>query len=176
MTDISENKSAAVSRRNALKAGAALGVGAAALAGPQIGVLGAVPAYAAHCSAGKFYTLDFPGRNTNCGGNCGNPDIMQYHRDNESIAGPFGTVSYTMSGNGQWECSDVATLTLTAVPAGQTCIVLEVIVTDGLNGTTVVQGNGSLSMPTISQAPPNEFQCNAQYSVRLQCAPSDCFH
>ena len=39
-----------LSRRNALKAGAALGVGAAVLAGPQSGRLGSTPAYAAACS------------------------------------------------------------------------------------------------------------------------------
>lgn len=59
-----------MSRRNALKTGAALGVGAAVLAGPSIGILGSAPAYAQTCSRGKT-CIERPKESTNNGaGNC----------------------------------------------------------------------------------------------------------
>lgn len=62
MGDVGEvddaSESARLSRRRALKAGAALGVGVTAWAGPQIGRMGATPAYAAACTV-PFSTVKF---------------------------------------------------------------------------------------------------------------------
>jgi hypothetical protein len=70
MTDktIEASDESRISRRNALKAAAAAGVGAMAWTGPQITAFGATPAYAAACTA---FTVDeyIDGRNTNQGNN-----------------------------------------------------------------------------------------------------------
>lgn len=61
---------AMVSRRRALQIGAAASLGAAAWAGPSVGVLGTAPAYAATCSRGLIcYSL--PRENVNLGSPCG---------------------------------------------------------------------------------------------------------
>lgn len=55
------------SRRTALKTGVAVGIGAAAWAGPQIGPLGVTPAYATHCTAPLFgYFIDCTNNFSGC--------------------------------------------------------------------------------------------------------------
>lgn len=72
MTDqtIEATDESRISRRNALKAAAAVGVGAVAWSGPQITAFGATPAYAAACTG--FTVNQFvDNRNTNQGNDQG---------------------------------------------------------------------------------------------------------
>lgn len=63
-------EAARISRRGVLKAGAALGVGVTAWAGPQIGRMGATPAYAASCTV-PFTTVAFGEcKSTSCPDEC----------------------------------------------------------------------------------------------------------
>lgn len=71
MTDqaIDAAETSRISRRNALKAAAAVGVGTVAWSGPQITAFGATPAYADGCTG--FTVNQFTNdRNTNQGGGC----------------------------------------------------------------------------------------------------------
>ncbi len=60
-----------MTRRRALQAGAAAGVTAAVVAGPQIGRLGSAPAYAQTCSQGLTCTSTPKESVNQGGGNCG---------------------------------------------------------------------------------------------------------
>lgn len=87
-------EAARISRRRALKAGAALGVGVTAWAGPQIGRMGATPAYAAACTV-PFSTVAFGEcKNTSCPTEC--DDGTKYIRVGpDSVSGTVngGTVT-----------------------------------------------------------------------------------
>lgn len=56
----------ALSRRNAIKLGAAAGVGAAAWTGPRVGAFGATPAYAGACSTGEQQCTSRSGTTREC--------------------------------------------------------------------------------------------------------------
>ena len=171
MTDNSEKKTAAVSRRNALKAGAAVGVGAAAFAGPQIGILGAAPAYAAHCSPGKFTTTDGDDRNTDCGGGC----APHFRTHGEVLV--QGVISASIPDK---VCTNVVTPTITGVPAGTTCQVqlgisennfadVEFFTLPATNLQRDLTGGGT-PVPGVTY-----YSCNSRVFLRLICGPTDCF-
>ncbi len=98
-----------LSRRNALKAGAALGVGAAVLAGPQIGRLGSTPAYAAACSQ-PWVDQGADCLSTSC------PDACTTNTKYINYAG--FTVANATSAGGCATPGAGTTATLTAPPAG----------------------------------------------------------
>ena len=89
----SEISKSSISRRNALKAGIATGVGAAAFAGPQIGMLGTAPAYAQICSK-PIVTSEFDGGSINNGSSCGGAAEMNF-----TINGTINTQNLTIPGN-----------------------------------------------------------------------------
>lgn len=167
MTDVSENKNAAVSRRNALKAGAALGVGAAAFAGPQIGVLGQAPAYAMTCSIPPV-TAAGPDRNTN--GSCS--PILFLQSDTVSVTFNGQTYTYGIAG-----CSDTdAGWTIPTLPSTVDCEV-RVIPIDGngddvtsivVPGTDFCRNNGPNNCGSAG------FDSNSRYRIEVTCAQAGC--
>jgi hypothetical protein len=83
MTDITDST---ISRRRALQAGVAAGVGAIAWTGPTITSMGGTPAYAAGCTG--FTVNEFAeNRNTNQGG-CANKNFR--YQDDSGITLPAG--------------------------------------------------------------------------------------
>lgn len=163
MTEKIENDAAAVSRRNALKAGAALGVGAAAFAGPQIGILGAAPAYAAHCSPGKFTTEVSDDRNTDCGGSCA--PYFRTHGEILEVVVNGSTITATIPDK---VCTNVATIAVTGVPSGITCEVQMGIWENNVAGPF-------FTLPS-TEFNRDDFSCNSRVVQRLICGPSSCFH
>lgn len=170
----SAGQSSAISRRNALKAGAALGIGAAALAGPQIGMLGSTPAYAAACSQPWLTVGEAGCSSTSCPSAC---DV-----------GLFKFVSYkaqTVTGGGASAtanagCGGVATATITAPTSTGQCRVRVKLYqgnpeckADGTAGllTEVVSasvaggGVGTVTVPAAGCAPAS----NVFYNLILEC-------
>lgn len=92
-----EATKSSISRRNALKAGVATGVGAAAFAGPQIGMLGMTPAYADTCSA-NWVTIASSTDCQNVSCNCPNSTV---NYKEYSLAGGGATAEVTRTGSGQ---------------------------------------------------------------------------
>ncbi len=172
MSEESEVVTSAISRRNALKAAAAVGVGAAAFAGPQIGVLGAAPAYAAHCSPGKFTTTDGEDRNTDCGGGC--QPHFRTHGATLTQGGITATIPNAV-------CTDVVTPTITGIPAGTTCQVqLGIYENNPANAEffTLPAPNLERDLTGNNQPVPgvSYYSCNSRVFLRLVCGPTNCFH
>lgn len=175
-------------RRTALKAGVAAGVGVAAWTGPQIGRLGATPAYAAHCTPNQFTTTNFSINKTqvNWGNSCNSGDSGTY--------GNFGapeTLSNGVIFDADGGCSQNSVqYTLTNVPAGQTCqptIRAYLQATDNQNPNpnqllvvgTALSGDGSGTLPELQKsalADPTATNGSWFYEVRLRCADTACFH
>lgn len=164
--------SSSISRRNALKTGAALGVGAAAFAGPQIGILGAAPAYAAHCSPGKFDTIDGDDRNVDCGGGC--QPHFRTHGEKLTQNGITATIPDKV-------CTNIVTPLISGIPGGTTCEVQLGIYENNpadaefftLPAPTLERDltGGGTPVPGTSY-----YSCNSRVFLRLVCGPDDCFH
>jgi hypothetical protein len=93
---------ARLSRRRALKAGAALGVGVTAWAGPQIGRMGATPAYAAACTV-PFTTVAFGScKSTSCPDSCNSGTAKYISVGADSVSGTVngGTVTAVVPATG----------------------------------------------------------------------------
>ena len=184
-----------VSRRQALKASVAAGVGVAVWAGPQIGRIGAPAAYAAHCTPGTFdITNDVANKkNTNWNDKC--KPGMEYQQN----------LNYTFSNgvtfNNDAVCSinqdnGPATFTADNVPSGQICVpIITVFDTSAGGGTLTVVGTPTSggttttgNMPMVTQqiffdnqvggtyASPDDIGGSMFFTAQLQCGPAACFH
>lgn len=190
------------SRRTALKAGVAVGVGALAWGGPQIGPLGVTPAYATHCTAPLFGF--FIGCNNTIAG-C--TDGVGY----KPISGSFGTggqlTSLFPQAGGCPEDSPQATI---KVPTGFAGCRLTVVVHEGnckndwtwvnsgagyINGQFCVNGaceldrastggvigagvTGTVTLPTVTcnGAGGGTIDCGVFWSAIVECSTSTtCF-
>ena len=158
---------AAISRRKALKAATAVGVGAVAWGGPQIGVLGTAPAYAAHCSDGKFRSTLTADRNVDCGGNCGS-DTFRLHGQSVSVDYNGTTISATMADK---VCADVATPIISDIPPGVECQ-LRTVLTNPQG--VPLPGTPEFPLPSTTFNKLT-YSCSSRYAFRLICAPAGCF-
>jgi hypothetical protein len=170
-----------ISRRNALKAGVAAGVGAAVWGGPQIGRIGSTPAYAAHCTPGEFVLSDFSDpKNTSW--NCGTPALkyMNYKKDIDwSFANLLG-VGVSPTFNNDTGCSDQnQTFWVTGVPVGTMCQpILTVFEMGGSNQQLVLEGDiATGEMPPLSNAMISGGTTGSWFiKAQLKCGPATCFH
>lgn len=176
MTTVDQDETQArISRRNALKAGAALGVGAAAFAGPQIGVLGTTPAYAAACSQPWVVVGQAGCTNTSCPAECnqGTAKFVSYKA--QTVTGSNGATANATAG-----CGGTATATITApsttgqcrvrvkayqgnpqcVANGAAGLLSEVVSASVAGGTS-----GTVVVPAASCAPAS----NVFYNLILEC-------
>jgi hypothetical protein len=122
--EITGNGSSAFSRRNALKAGVALGVGAAAWSGATITSLGGTPAYATPGCTGVV-VLDLSGgcRNTDQANSCATPPLNQskwrWHTlNNTGFPSGYSVNPNIAEGTCCTDAGNTATLNF---PSGQTC-------------------------------------------------------
>lgn len=165
---------ARASRRNALKAAAAAGVGVVALGGPQVGVMGAAPAYAVGSSQSGQLTQT---GSVNCGGNpndCGgNIRLNQGGGQNTLMVGPV-TVGLANLNN---VCtSDPLVLTFTegattyanAAAAGVSCSA--VVSVSGGPQNVAIPGN----VPKfIAGTNGTAGYCNGNWTLTLTCVGTD---
>jgi len=163
MTEESEVTKSAISRRNALKAGAAVGVGAAAFAGPQIGVLGAAPAYAQTCSIAPVTVLG-EDRNVSCTSNC----TTVFELLPETVTVTFAGQTFDVTTEG---CADSDALWVDGSPSTIDCEVKAVPV-----------GHPAILLPSTdfcrSTGPSNcgsaGFSCSSRYQLQVTCAQAGC--
>ena len=164
-----------LSRRNALKAGAAVGIGVAAWSGPQIGQLGSAPAYAGVCSPGE---KDCVSDQQNVSwGNCGNPQIAYIH----PLTGSLTVLNNTINVSTVAGCSNgAASVTATGIPTGVTCepSVYFFLMSNGATvgtpwvGTPGTGGTVSWTVPSLPKTNP----ASAFYIFSMCCSsdPGDC--
>ncbi len=168
-----------VSRRAALRAGAAAGIGVAAWSGASITSLGGTPAYAVGCTFVIRITLEGC-RNTDQGNCAGN---FRYHPLTSDVTG------YTLSNNvpNGTCCLDNWVTTLNFPTPGITCKA-EIRFREPPNCTGTAHGtfplgpeegssDGSLEMVLEC---PTVIPSNSQYSIVATCtttgAPEECFN
>lgn len=159
-----------LSRRTALKAGVAAGVGAVAWTGPTISSLGGTPAYAMACTVGSVCIIDFAG-------GCRNTDQGQgadfgYHA--LELAGlPTG---FTVT-NPIPEGTDCGTWTSTLnFPAGFTCTV-QILFDPPPNCSSGTGQRGLLTFTSNTGTLDIDFDCivptfnsNTQYQIIGTCS------
>jgi hypothetical protein len=140
-TDSAEKGS--FSRRNALKAGVAVGVGAAAWSGATITSLGGTPAFAGTGCTGVIH-VDLSGgcRNTDQGVPCPGGGDFRYHTLN-TVSSPFSLANNPAEGT----CCDAVTPqpVLSWTTPNVTCVVHIQIYDGGLNACRNQTGTCSLT-------------------------------
>jgi hypothetical protein len=174
------------SRRNALKAGVAAGVGVAAWSGATITSLGGTPAYAAGCTFVVKLDLSNGCRNTDNASTCASPPSgfirFRYHTL-KSTGFPAG---YTLTQNiGEGTCcTDANNTAVLTFPAGITCVARVGFFNPPQCSLPEIQGFniGSSSTGTLNMTfscPPSDVGSNDQYTVVATCsttgAPQECF-
>jgi hypothetical protein len=174
--EIADNASNGFSRRNALKAGVAAGVGVAAWSGATITSLGGTPAYAVGCTGAVIIDLLDPScRNTDNASGC----MFGYHTLKSGLPTGYGIVNNIPEGTA---CCDDHVSQFT-FPSGMTCqVVLQ------FNGPSCAgpsrgtltfgpESDGSLDI-TFSCLPVDPGS-NAFYSAKATCfttgTPPSCF-
>jgi hypothetical protein len=184
----SGSEGAGFSRRNALKAGVAAGVGVAAWSGATITSLGGTPAYAVGCTFVVKLDLSDGCRNTDNASGCTSPPSgfirFRYHTL-KTTGLPSG---YTITHNiGEGVCctdtlaNRTATLTF---PAGITCVARVGFFDPPQCSPPEIQhvdlgssSTGTLNM--VFNCPPDDVGSNDQYTVVATCsttgAPEECF-
>lgn len=168
MTDLGDAQlEARLSRRNALKAAAAAGVGVMALAGPQVGVLGTAPAYAVGCSKSDSGTAV---GSVNCGGsNCASGEV-RLNQSNAPTVLQVGDVTITLASlNNQCTNSALPITYSNGTGAGVSCSAV----------ISVVGGPQNLLLPAIvpkkdPNGPGNAGYCNANWTLTFTCVGTDC--
>lgn len=178
-----ELSKSSISRRNALKAGVATGVGAAAFAGPQIGMLGMTPAYAAACSQ-PFVTVAIGDcRNTSCPNACDVAGVKNVSYSADSVSG--GGASATTVGG----CGNAGSATLTApASTGQCRLRIDVysknpacaaglgaagsdFVTSAFSSSIAGGSSGSVTLPSVVCA---SFGVSSIfYRMTIECSGDD---
>ncbi len=167
-----------MNRRTALKAGVAAGVGAAAFAGPQVGIFGAAPAYAGTCSPGEL-TSDSDTNNTNA--SCGDYLSYQYHPFNVAGVGTFNAPTNAAGVNlTPFACSDVGVyMKAPTIPAGTAC---QLTITAGglpaLGPVALTSGAIYGPLPALLKTSAGgSYPSNSQVTITVECStdPADCF-
>lgn len=148
-----EGTSRALTRRNALKVGAAAGVGAAAWTGPKLGIFGASPAYAGMCSPGEegCYTA---GSSVNFGADCEDNSGGKYAEFNNvrgtvTLGGLSATISAPNgSDNGSKLCSLTQSPLRVVASGGLRCRArLVVELRGGGQDIQEITGTGTFDLP-----------------------------
>lgn len=169
-----------VSRRTALKAGVAGGVGLVAWSGATITSLGGTPAYASGCT--NVVKVDLSGgcRNTDQGTPCPGGGAYRYHPLN-STGFPAG---YSISNNvAEGTCCDLNSAPLLHFPAGITCA--GVITFSTGNCSAVVQqipfgpsSDGSAGLAVPLDCYTGGAPSGSKYFITAKCAttgaPTSC--
>lgn len=191
MGDDTISSGGAVTRRNALKIGAAAGVGAAAWTGPKLGVFGASPAYAGMCSPGEAACSTrsgSPSGSNNAGtgadassdvcSNGGNQASRVYRLGSSNT--PPSMPSMTIDGvsrtvtQGGGNCSNGgATLTV----GGSGSLTCRVALTIG-NVTKTAVGGNTVTIPSITRGEVSGEPRFASFTLTICCSsdldPGDC--
>ena len=157
-----------MTRRRALQAGVATGVGAAAFAGPQIGMLGQVPAYAQTCSKGVA-TAEGTTRNVTCQSSCAPYFFLQ----TESVSVTFGPSTYTFTVEG---CTNTdADWTIPTTPPTVECEVRVIPVVGGVDQPSiVVPGTDYCRETGPNNCGAAGYSCSSQYRIQVRCAQVGC--
>jgi hypothetical protein len=186
-------ESSGFSRRNALKAGVALGVGAAAWSGASITSLGGTPAYATGCTFAVQFDL-VTCRNTDQGAaHC--PEKFRYHVLGDQLANGFSIQNNILEGtccNPGNGVNNTSHPVLKWTTTGLTCQVLLIVaLPDNCNGTpvaTVDLGTGSngatgididLACPGDGSDLPADIPSQSQYKITVSCVTTgseSCFN
>jgi len=175
-----------IGRRGVLKGAVAAGVGVAAWSVPSITSLGGTPVYAAVCTSPVF-SYEAGGRNTSCGG-CDGKVSYKPWSTNQCVGTPFpGTATLVTSGGtpvgNSGVCSDNAFVSVSGVPANQSCVVRVIVRLGNCTGTFQISdvsapfnSNATVALPTISCATftsSNIFtQIQVVCSAQTACLPS----
>jgi hypothetical protein len=184
MGEAGDQTSGALTRRNAIKAAAAVGVGAAAWTGPNIGVFGAAPAYAGTCSPGEEACTNAAqvSMQPNCGGNG-----LDTNYSYSNLFGP-GNNSLTLEGQtytisaGTGTCTDSNSTVIVSGPTSATCrLTLFFVLQGGPNagnqGSVVATGQGTIPVPLLSRRIVGQQGSGSLFiSAQLCCTtdPDDC--
>jgi hypothetical protein len=175
-----------VSRRTALRTGAAVGVGLAAWSssGASITSLGGTPAYAAGCTFTTHLNLGSPCRNTDQG-NCSAP--FRYHTLS-LISPPAGFSLSNPVAEGTC-CDQVTPSPVLTFPAHLTCKVTVLFGTTGncipITGATFTYTSTSTSSPGTLTIPlscygGSGYPSNTFYTITAACvssnAPPECLN
>jgi hypothetical protein len=173
---------AGFSRRNALKAGVAAGVGVAAWSGATITSLGGTPAYAAGCTG--VINIDLSGgcRNTDQGTPCAGGDPFRFHvlKDTGLPAG-FSLTNNISEGT----CCNVPSGSdpIFNFPSGLTCNVILTFSNPPqcatLQQPAISLGQSSTGTLTVDlKCPTLAIKSSTQYTIVAKCAttgaPNDC--
>ena len=156
------------SRRQALKAGVAAGVGVAAWSGATITSLGGTPAYAAGCTfAQQFDLVDC--RNTDQGaGGCA-PKFRYHELKDFGLPTGFAVTNNIPEGT----CCNTSTVPLVSFPSGLSCEVRLVIADPNGNCNTGIVGSVVLGGPTQVSPIPIDFKCPGETNFTFAIHPSD---
>jgi len=150
---------AGFSRRNALKAGVAAGVGVAAWSGATITSLGGTPAYAVNCTTVVKIDLSGGCRNTDQGTPCPSGDPFRFHPLKDvNLPDGFDVTNNIAEG----ACCNVPSGSdpIFTFPAGLTCTVFLTFANPPSCAT--------LQQPAIQLAPPDS---DGELTINLQCGP-----
>jgi hypothetical protein len=177
MTNDANSNGTGSSRRTALKAGVAAGVGVVAWSAPSITSLGGTPVYAAGCTFVEVFSLTDGCRNTTQG-TCTGPFSFQ------PLTAPPGFTWITNVGSNV--CCEVAPAAILKIPDGLECKATFAIYagpTGCRNQTGAVASNttgpseGFIDIP-LSCLGLTTVLSQSQYSVTLTCntigAPDEC--
>jgi hypothetical protein len=178
-----------ISRRNALKAGVAAGVGAAVWGGPQIGRIGSTPAYAAHCTPGEFETATTNKTNTSWANGCGpSTDAHMSYKKTEqefpSLPGQPTFKTYNDAGDNFLCSAEDAKFTIEYgdPSANVKCQALVKVYNESDEAQFFeISGNleaGSLAALAESHFTTAGWSTNGSwfYKAELTCGPATCFH
>jgi hypothetical protein len=190
------------SRRNVLKAGVAVGVGAVAWSGPTITSLGGTPAYAATCTQVAVLSVDLI-RDTNTNKSCtvGGYKYLTYQANlTENVPPEYKLNISDVLG----QCANVGRVITWTNPVGQKCkVTFKVCNTDktfieynpppnNIGSTCFERSSviGTLTLPSLSVASPTNqrdpavggppttrdmlnLAANGRYGIAMVCVPDD---
>jgi hypothetical protein len=172
-TEVVDTASSRLTRRNALKAGVAAGVGVAAWSGATITSLGGTPAYAAGCTGVINVDLSGGCRNTDQGTPCSGGDPFRFHVLKDTGL-PNG---YSLTNNiAEGTCCNVPSASdpIFHFPSGLTCNVVLTFANPPscatLQQPAISLGQSSTGTLTIDlQCGPLPIKSSTQYSIVAKC-------
>jgi hypothetical protein len=184
--EMSDTASNGFSRRNALKAGVAVGVGATAWSGATITSLGGTPAYAAGCTFAVQFDL-VTCRNTDQGAaQC--PKKFRYHVLGDQLANGFSIVNNILEGtccspgngvNGtshpvlKWTTSGLTCQVRLLINLPDNCngaSVADVLLGSSQNGTTGIDIDLACPGETVNGTTlPADVPSQSQYRITVSC-------
>lgn len=180
MGEADDQTSSALTRRNAIKAAAAVGVGAAAWTGPKIGVFGASPAYAGVCSPGELSCAETGQLSTqpNCGAGTGQNASFSFSLPTLNLNVDGNAVTATAS-DAPNSCTDGQTNILIS-NASLTCQVRVRFFEQG-GGNAVLfdqtfSGSASIAIPNIIRSTVQSSSVFLVIGVCCSSDPADCFN